>query len=65
MLILINKKESDGRIQNSRLFNVVAWSTTVIVVCAIAGADGGVDDGQGGKLIDQRMLRAICQPQGR
>jgi NRAMP (natural resistance-associated macrophage protein)-like metal ion transporter len=32
MLILINKKELMGEYTNSRLFNVVAWSTTVIVV---------------------------------
>jgi Mn2+/Fe2+ NRAMP family transporter len=32
MLILINKKELMGDYTNSRLFNVVAWATTVIVV---------------------------------
>ncbi len=32
MLILINKKELMGEYTNTRLFNAVAWSTTVIVV---------------------------------
>ena len=32
MLILINKKELMGEYTNTRLFNVVAWATTVIVV---------------------------------
>jgi len=32
MLLLINKKELMGEYTNTRLFNVVAWSTTVIVI---------------------------------
>src|SRR6202162_1497056 len=32
MLILINKKELMGEYTNTRLFNTVAWATTVIVV---------------------------------
>jgi Mn2+/Fe2+ NRAMP family transporter len=32
MLLLINKKELMGEYVNSRLFNVVAWGTTVLVV---------------------------------
>jgi Mn2+/Fe2+ NRAMP family transporter len=32
MLILINKKELMGEYTNSRLFNIVAWATTIIVV---------------------------------
>ena len=32
MLVLINKKELMGEYTNTRLFNVIAWSTTVIVV---------------------------------
>jgi NRAMP (natural resistance-associated macrophage protein)-like metal ion transporter len=32
MLLLINKKELMGEYVNSRLFNVVAWSTTVLIV---------------------------------
>jgi len=32
MLLLINKKELMGEYVNSRLFNVVAWSTTVLVI---------------------------------
>jgi Mn2+/Fe2+ NRAMP family transporter len=32
MLLLINKKELMGEYVNSRLFNVVAWSTTVVIV---------------------------------
>ncbi len=38
MLLLINKKELMGEYVNTRLFNVVAWLTTVIMI----GADGGV-----------------------
>jgi Mn2+/Fe2+ NRAMP family transporter len=32
MLILINKKELMGEYTNTRLFNAVAWATTVIVI---------------------------------
>ena len=32
MLLLINRKELMGEYVNSRLFNVVAWSTTVIMI---------------------------------
>src|SRR5579859_700380 len=32
MLLLINKKELMGEYTNSRLFNIVAWATTVIVI---------------------------------
>jgi Mn2+/Fe2+ NRAMP family transporter len=32
MLLLINKKELMGEYTNSRLFNVVAWATTAIVI---------------------------------
>jgi Mn2+/Fe2+ NRAMP family transporter len=32
MLLLINKKELMGEYVNTRLFNVVAWLTTVIMV---------------------------------
>ena len=32
MLILVNKKELMGEYTNSRLFNVIAWATTVIVI---------------------------------
>jgi Mn2+/Fe2+ NRAMP family transporter len=32
MLLLINKKDLMGEYVNSRLFNVVAWSTTVLVI---------------------------------
>ena len=31
MLLLINKKELMGEYVNTRLFNVVAWATTIIV----------------------------------
>ena len=31
MLLLINKKELMGEYVNTRLFNVVAWATTVIM----------------------------------
>ena len=49
MLLLINKKELMGEYTNSRLFNVVAWSTTAIVVvlsvalmiASITGKAGG------------------------
>jgi Mn2+/Fe2+ NRAMP family transporter len=49
MLLLINKKELMGEYVNTRLFNVVAWATTVIVtglsialaVAMIAGKTGG------------------------
>jgi len=34
MLLLINKRELMGRYVNSRFFNVVAWSTTVIMIVA-------------------------------
>jgi Mn2+/Fe2+ NRAMP family transporter len=32
MLLLINKKELMGEYVNTRLFNVIAWSTTVLIV---------------------------------
>jgi Mn2+/Fe2+ NRAMP family transporter len=32
MLLLINKKDLMGEYVNSRLFNVVAWATAVIVI---------------------------------
>jgi Mn2+/Fe2+ NRAMP family transporter len=32
MLLLINKKELMGEYVNTRLFNVVAWATTVLVI---------------------------------
>jgi Mn2+/Fe2+ NRAMP family transporter len=32
MLLLINKKELMGEYVNSRLFNVVAWATTVVMI---------------------------------
>jgi Mn2+/Fe2+ NRAMP family transporter len=32
MLLLINKKELMGEYTNTRLFNIVAWSSTVIVI---------------------------------
>jgi Mn2+/Fe2+ NRAMP family transporter len=49
MLLLINKKELMGEYVNSRLFNVVAWATTVIVtglsvalaVAMMTGKTGG------------------------
>ena len=33
MLRLINKHDLMGKYTNSRWFNVVAWLTTVIVIC--------------------------------
>src|SRR5207247_11477862 len=49
MLLLINKKELMGEYTNSRLFNFVAWATTIIVtglsvalaVAMMAGKTGG------------------------
>ena len=32
MLLLINKRELMGRHTNSRLFNIIAWLTTVIMI---------------------------------
>lgn len=32
MLLLINKKELMGEYVNTRLFNVVAWATTILVI---------------------------------
>jgi len=32
MLLLVNKKELMGEYVNSRLFNVVAWATTVVMI---------------------------------
>jgi len=32
MLLLINKRELMGEFTNSRLFNVVAWVTTIIMI---------------------------------
>jgi Mn2+/Fe2+ NRAMP family transporter len=32
MLILINKKELMGEYTNSRLFNIVAWITVVVMI---------------------------------
>jgi Mn2+/Fe2+ NRAMP family transporter len=37
MLILINKKELMGEYTNTRLFNIIAWATTIIVV-VLSGA---------------------------
>jgi Mn2+/Fe2+ NRAMP family transporter len=38
MLLLINKRDLMGRYVNSRLFNVIAWTTTVIVVVMTAAS---------------------------
>jgi len=32
MLLLVNRKELMGEFVNSRLFNIIAWATTVIMV---------------------------------
>ena len=32
MLLLVNKKDLMGEYVNSRLFNVVAWVTTVVMI---------------------------------
>jgi Mn2+/Fe2+ NRAMP family transporter len=32
MLLLINKKELMGEYVNKRLFNIIAWATTVIMI---------------------------------
>jgi Mn2+/Fe2+ NRAMP family transporter len=32
MLLLINKSELMGRHTNSRLFNIIAWGTTIIMI---------------------------------
>ena len=32
MLLLINKKELMGEYVNTRFFNIVAWTTTVVVI---------------------------------
>ena len=32
MLLLINKRELMGEYVNSRLFNVIAWATTIVVI---------------------------------
>ena len=37
MLLLINKKELMGEYVNTPLFNVVAWSTTVIMIGLTVG----------------------------
>ena len=45
MLLLINKKELMGEYVNTRLFNVVAWSTTVIDRSRLSrGAGHGVHE---------------------
>ena len=49
MLLLINKKELMGEYVNTRLFNVVAWGTTILVtglslalaVAMLTGKAGG------------------------
>jgi Mn2+/Fe2+ NRAMP family transporter len=38
MLLLINQRELMGKHTNSRLFNVIAWATTVIVVAMTLGS---------------------------
>jgi Mn2+/Fe2+ NRAMP family transporter len=37
MVLLVNKKELMGKHTNSRLFNVIAWTTTVLMVGLTAG----------------------------
>ena len=32
MLLLVNKKELMGEYVNSRLFNIIAWATTVVMI---------------------------------
>jgi Mn2+/Fe2+ NRAMP family transporter len=49
MLLLINKKELMGEYVNTRLFNAVAWITTIVViglsvalaVASVSGKTGG------------------------
>ena len=71
MLLLINKKELMGEYVNSRLFNVVAWTTTILVtalsvalaVAMIAGKTGLAwpSDSQWPQL--SRMIRAVFPQQ--
>jgi Mn2+/Fe2+ NRAMP family transporter len=37
MLLLINKKELMGEYVNSRLFNIIAWSTTAVMIVLTLG----------------------------
>jgi Mn2+/Fe2+ NRAMP family transporter len=32
MLLLVNRKELMGEYVNSRLFNVIAWTTTIVMI---------------------------------
>jgi Mn2+/Fe2+ NRAMP family transporter len=47
MLLLINQKDLMGEYVNSRLFNVVAWATTVIMVVLTIGLLWNTAHGQG------------------
>ena len=37
MLLLVNKKELMGEYVNSRVFNVIAWATTVVMIALTVG----------------------------
>jgi Mn2+/Fe2+ NRAMP family transporter len=47
MLLLINRKELMGEYINSRLFNVVAWATTVIMIGLTVAWFWGLHKGTG------------------
>jgi Mn2+/Fe2+ NRAMP family transporter len=38
MLLLINKRELMGKYTNSRLFNLIAWVTTIVVIVMTVGS---------------------------
>ncbi|HEX4484813.1 MAG TPA: divalent metal cation transporter [Terriglobales bacterium] len=48
MLLLVNRKELMGEYVNSKLFNVIAWGTTILMIVLTLGWFWGLRTGAGG-----------------
>jgi Mn2+/Fe2+ NRAMP family transporter len=48
MLLLVNRKELMGEYVNSKLFNVIAWATTILMIVLTLGWFWGLRSGAGG-----------------
>jgi Mn2+/Fe2+ NRAMP family transporter len=48
MLLLVNRKELMGEYVNSRLFNVIAWATTILMIVLTLGWFWGLRNGAAG-----------------
>ena len=66
MLLLINKKELMGEYVNTRLFNVVAWTTTIVVIAlsvALSRHDCGERARAGRASVQRKLLQQFSRSQ--